>query len=583
MATTFEMPKVHGHGGGHGHSHSRKPAVQRMPLTPTSVNGAHQLNGGLKIHEHNHHEQKSTDSLHTTQNHQPSASLQLPKPPSFSTPTKNRSKSMERRKSVGLPTHLRLQGNGYGFPPPSSQKFHAADPENGTKWATRKEILTAILVPLPCILASIACGYGISPQPLNNNAVPSQLIGSPLEDAPDINDQSSGPVPSLVLVCALTSLTLLLVGLGGKLNQKFGTTLDRRKTVYGSPEGLRKTPWTHIVRRVSSRLLSTGLPFYATSKLGGLRVAMVVLLALASNIMTVSEAVDLMRGKHWRQMFTRRMWTLSAVILQLICDLTFTNGLSFVEKSLGYLALALCVFVLPPPFPSDRSQPSVVAPAAPASSMSTSTIHSASWETPPAVETHNSTVHFGLAPLIYSADDIELTIWSGTSLGVFTTILYFFLRTGAGTTSRSQLAWGLLSTCAGAVSLVFSDPKSMNANKGLGLVLGSFASCFFLMDFSHDWRPLAYQSVLIGISFAALKFDTQTALSSSHSTHQGHDHDSGNLHVAETAQMSKFSTLVLHKVQRWPLLRDIIAEKDSRRIFYFMRYDNIYVCIRIHC
>lgn len=36
--------------------------------------------------------------------------------------------------------------------------------------------------------------------------------------------------------------------------------------------------------------------------------------------------------------------------------------------------------------------------------------------------------------------------------------------------------------------------------------------------------------------------------------------------------LSVVTRFLLNRVQQWPLLHSILAEKDSRRIFYFMRY-----------
>ena len=140
MATTYTFPAVSGHAGhGHGHSHlhGKKSATERLPLRPTSTNGGLHVNSGpissdLLKPQVQHEPHKSTVFSHSNQqafnsNQQRPTSLHLPTPSSFSTPTIARSKSMERRKSVGLPTHLRLERNGYGFPPPSSQHFPKID------------------------------------------------------------------------------------------------------------------------------------------------------------------------------------------------------------------------------------------------------------------------------------------------------------------------------------------------------------------------------------------------------------------------------------------------------------------------
>ena len=146
MATTYALPVING-GHGHGHSHGRKSAIERLPLHPTSVNGGLHVNSGpipsdlLKPQIQNQ-PHKAIDLVHQsnqqshTLNQQRPTSLHLPAPTSFSTPTIARSKSMERRKSVGLPTHLRLERNGYGFPPPSSQRFPKIDEQVGTRYTS---------------------------------------------------------------------------------------------------------------------------------------------------------------------------------------------------------------------------------------------------------------------------------------------------------------------------------------------------------------------------------------------------------------------------------------------------------------
>lgn len=145
MATTYTLPTINGHAGhGHTHSHGRKSAAERFPLHPTSTNGGLHVSDGPISSNYlkprmQHESHKSVDVFYDsnqqsyTSNQQRPNSLQLPTPPSFSTPTNARSKSMERRKSVGLPTHLRLEKDGYGFPPHSGQKFPKIDKQVETR------------------------------------------------------------------------------------------------------------------------------------------------------------------------------------------------------------------------------------------------------------------------------------------------------------------------------------------------------------------------------------------------------------------------------------------------------------------
>lgn len=155
MATTYALPAVNGPSGhGHSHSNGRKPATERLPLRPTSTNGGVHVNSGpissdvLKPQvQHQPHKpldvfQHSNQQSYNSNQQRPN-SLHLPTPTSFSTPTIARSKSMERRKSVGLPTHLRLERNAYGFPPPSSQRFPKIDEHVGTRYTSQSCMIFA--------------------------------------------------------------------------------------------------------------------------------------------------------------------------------------------------------------------------------------------------------------------------------------------------------------------------------------------------------------------------------------------------------------------------------------------------------
>lgn len=142
MATTYALPTMNGHAAGHhGHSHSRKSAIQSSPLPPTSVTGGHQVNGGSTYTDLLQPKMappdkplKSINTQHETEEENVTPFPQLSSPhPSFSTPTYARTKSMERRKSAGLPTHLRLQSNSYGFPQGTARRFRSNTIEPGTK------------------------------------------------------------------------------------------------------------------------------------------------------------------------------------------------------------------------------------------------------------------------------------------------------------------------------------------------------------------------------------------------------------------------------------------------------------------
>jgi zinc transporter 5/7 len=57
-----------------------------------------------------------------------------------------------------------------------------------------------------------------------------------------------------------------------------------------------------------------------------------------------------------------------------------------------------------------------------------------------------------------------------------------------------------------------------------------------------------------------------------HHHDQHHDHGHSHANVVTVQPRSRITNFILPFVLRWPLLHTIMADKDSRRIFYFMRW-----------
>ena len=427
---------------------------------------------------------------------------------------------------------------------------------------TFSELISSILVPLPYVLASLAFTSVVASRSVSDSLPFSNFA---LPDA-----------PLLLEISTMTSLTLVFVGLRGKIGYISATGLDKRKKSLTGMEDVQKTQWIPLARRIAARYLTVGLPLYATAKLGGARVALVMLVALATNTLSVEEeTTDLTWTTGWSKLLKQSRGTLVSILLQLISDLTgLTNSSAAIEIVLGYITLGLAVFVLPPCFLSSRPRVSIVTSTAPASESKTSAVLATPWETPPELEEKSSKAPT-ISPMICSQEDINLTLYSGIALELFSAIIFVFFGPSPATWSEYQLAWSLLSTFATALALTTVDPRSLRGNKRFGLILGSLLSSFVLIILcSEAWSSFVYQSVLIGFSFASTKLDTHTAFSVSshpnHHQHHNHHHQSAMLTIPEHAQMSRFSEFVVQRIPHWPLLHSILAEKDSRRIFYFM-------------
>ena len=428
------------------------------------------------------------------------------------------------------------------------------------KSITITEVISSILVPLPYVLTSLTLEALLAAQSAESNKK-----GLYRHASSHLQARQEWPI-----VCTLTSVTLVAVGLRGKIWQP-PVTLDRRKKSLAGIDDVEKTKWSDIARRISSRILTVGLPFYATAQLGAARVGLVMLVGLASNITAIdNEATDLTKAQGWKRLLSHRRWTLASIMLQILCDL---SGLTIDSRAfdiwLGYLALGLSVLFLPPPFPSSRHKFSVSTSSGPVPESKTSAVLSTPWETPLQLEPRSPRMHL-VSPMISSQQDVDLTLWSGLALLIFS-LTVNLLYNHSQALSTMQLFWNSTSGLAAAVVLMVAEPKSLRSNKGLGLVLGSLTSSLALTQMDGGtWGSFAYQSILVGLAFAALKYDIYRASSlSSHSSHHHHHHPP-KTQVHEHGQMSRFSATLIQRIPQWPLLHSILVEKDSRRIFYFM-------------
>lgn len=607
MAATYAPPAVmfggggHGHGHSHGHSHShghghsssRKSTTQRAPLQPTSTNGELPLSGrhfetnSLKSQIHSHsapfkptiepdaHKQHEVDQVETN--------IPVPSLQSSRINTNGRPNNMERRRSsVGLPTHLRLGSSGYGFAPVGGQKYVPATTRchshtsawsfstnadrYSRRWITAAEAVSALVLPLPYMVVLLAYEPGSLHQHISQSSIVGQIRNFASVDASNHSIENPIRDRGLFAACALTSITLLLTGLKGKLGGA-PIVLDRRKHASGkSSQTIAVT-----VRQIVEQTFGIGLPFYATLKLGGDRVALIMLIALTADITNVEEdTTDLKSIKDWRKLIKHRQWTLASITVQILCDLVGLTAYSNIwSLSMGYVALALSVLFIPPPFPSLKPKYSSTSSFSSTSSSSVSRALATQWESRTLVKAAPSS-YVAVSPLISTSRNINLTLAASITLGALTCITFFMSTASIGALSLVDIGFGVFSAFAAALSFQLVQPHSLRQNSSLGLALGSVLYLVLMAVLRSDiWNSIAYQGIFIGVSFVATKVDIYLSLSAS-SSHSEHQIQNQHSHAGRHGQPSRFSELLLKSFQHWPLLHSILVEKDSRRIFYFM-------------
>lgn len=434
------------------------------------------------------------------------------------------------------------------------------------KWITTSEVFSSTLVPLPYILASLACGTFKIHQFFLQPSVPSPFGKSTDIDSTNRDLRFTAGDSGLISVCAFTSITLLLVGFKGKISGA-PKILRRRRPTLGNRGTAASQSGEGIIqrsRRTIARALSVALPFYATLKLSGDRVALVMLVSLAADIVRVEDEISELRTiKGWKRLLTHRRWTLASISLQIIHDFARSSGYSVWETFMGYLLLIISILFIPPPFPLQKSRSSSTSRSA----SPVSKLLSTQWESRTAAKAVLELPSM-VSPLVSTTRDVDLTLVAGVIMGALSCILFFLSGKHYYPLSFIDVGFGCLSACTAALSFLFIKPHSIRQNRGFGLLIGSLSSVGLLAFVQGDqWTSIIFQGFFACLSFAATTLDMN--LLTSTSLHSDHHHHESHLHTTRRGH-SRVSGILIRAFQKWPLIHSILVEKDSRRIFYFM-------------
>ncbi|KAF1919325.1 cation efflux family-domain-containing protein [Ampelomyces quisqualis] len=441
----------------------------------------------------------------------------------------------------------------YGFSPASPiQESGPGLPAPSPSWLQLPEALTALLIPLPYLFASLAYpGIG-GPTP----KLPSTLSEAVAESTPATETAAVASHSQLLHALSLSSATLILVGVVAKVRSCL-QPLDRRKAE-ASPGTF---DVSNVPTRIASNVLSVLLPFYASMQLGGARVALALLIAVATGL----GALDRKPGKHapWddiRRTLRTRKATCGAFLLAMLVD-SLTLG-SATHPVLGYGSLLTSILLVPPPLPTAGW--SLVMGSQGQTSYVTQGSGRASLPKPS-------------SPLISSFEDTLLSILSGLSLAVVA-ILYSLASSSYPSLAHHTIAFSLLSIASATALLYFSLPSALRSQRRIGLALGCF-----LVAAVHSWEKfstsnylwVAFPLVCTGL-FVATLYDTGVAVIPAAHAH-GHSHThSGHSHKHDHRQdhhlhgnHSRLSAFLIARATPGSIVHSVLIEKDSRRIAYF--------------
>jgi zinc transporter 5/7 len=291
------------------------------------------------------------------------------------------------------------------------------------------------------------------------------------------------------------------------------------------------------------QVLSIGLPIYAALKVGGFLVAFALLLATASGLPSVANATS-QTGPSER--YSKKRFTIALMVTAVLLSFLGMNQPWDSSPLMGYAALLVSVFVLPPPFPTLRRQGPIPEPGLVAESMAQ----------------HSKASDAGQSFVVVTTD-APLALITGASLAGLTLIVSRGLPF-----STRELIYILPAALSFALSLMIWFPSGLRSGDKVGLAVSTAAAALLCSLHAKDDFLFIYaaRGILAGVSFFGARMDdSQLRLDAhSHTHHHGHSHGS-----TETTRVTKW---LLHRSEDYPLLHSILKEKDSRSIFYFMWY-----------
>ncbi|KAI9831477.1 MAG: putative zinc transporter msc2 [Thelocarpon superellum] len=575
MASTYVLPIMSGGSVNHGHGHvhslnapvtlDRLSSPYRLPTRSPSRHSRATASPHPPPPPHSHASSPSLPSLHPGQ------------------PEGARETMRHTPSAVAYP-----HSNGYGFPPMGGRTRSGTIPtissrRSSTSWISPAEALTALSLPLPFLLASMAYQSSF---PTTPQAVPAEPAFAHLDKNVHRPSHSPSTIPSpalskLIEACAITSGTLLLVGLMGRIRATQGL-LDRRKESLGMSGDTDKKSIALTsglgVQKILVRVLGVGLPLYAAIKLGGGPVAAVLLVVSAAGTTADVLRTDLTRLDGWKRLVLLRKWTMGAIIVGLIAQVAWREaGTSLMASAVGCLALLASVFILPLPLPAATAKLSTITTSNPASSSATSAVPSTPWDEPsPVVDALPSEVL--ASPLTLGPQDVHVTLLAGGLLFLISAMASL-LFAGGRFYSFLHLVLLAASITTAAGSLMFAQPSSLRTAPKAGLAGGLSASALFSALFtSTAWTSCLLQSIFFAAFYLAVQVDTgspaiQGLLQQGRQLLNPGASDS-------PAKHSQFTGLLLDSTRDWPLAYSILSEKDSRRIFYFMTLNFAFMLVQ---
>jgi solute carrier family 30 (zinc transporter), member 5/7 len=369
----------------------------------------------------------------------------------------------------------------------------------------------------------------------------------------------------LLVTLTATSLTLLSLGAYGKYTSKKSLSLTAKSGLGVAGDTIKTTAIkidSSTILRLARRSVGIGLPFLATLQLGGLAVSVLMLVMISSGLLPVgSEHFDLGHFQGWKRLLSQKTWTLAFSSLLCLAAVQYTSS-SWLSSVIGILAVIVLAFFCNPPYLA-KAAPESSFMSPPASAKSTSTVPATPWDVAePLFALPASRMS---SALISSARETSLTMMSGALTAAAAGLLYQFCNRSLMTPEfvailllvSSLTIWSL----SGIEIAIFGEaPLPLLA--GLAATISGNALLF--SNFQSLW-----QDVILGaMAYMAVRLD----VANSEAASLAHTHllSREKHNRPRNRNISAPTKILLQSTERYSLLHGILADKDSRRIFYFM-------------
>jgi solute carrier family 30 (zinc transporter), member 5/7 len=386
------------------------------------------------------------------------------------------------------------------------------------------------------------------------NVVPSDSSASQL-----VND--------ILLSLVLTSFTLAFLGAYGKY-QRRKTLSSSVKSSLGVAGDTNKAATIRLDCstgfRIAQRVFGIALPFTAALQLGSLSVSVLLLVMISSGVLPMEiNQSDLGFLQGCKRLLSRNTWALA--FSSLLCfAATQHSSRSRLSTVTGILAVVGFTFCCKLPYfaaAAADAEPSYVSP--PPSAKSTSAVPSTPWDV--AESSQSLPTRKMSSPLIASTDATSLTLIAGALSAATAVLLYQFCGLSLMTTgSTSTLLLVSLLTMWSLLGVEMSVFRELPTPLATGLAAAIIGNAVVISSFQTFWQD----AILAAMAYTAVYLDvSKSQVSNPAYVRPSPDEKQQRL---ANRKISAPTRILLQSTERYTLLHGILADRDSRRIFYFM-------------